>query len=98
MGKVKTKYNSALGDWYPMQSFNYIYILNPCFCNRLRLKTAKLFWYLKSNLNINGVGMLHFPGSKTENIFRVEILGKRKIENKSLNIFHKCRYKDCLLK
>ena len=94
----ETEYNSKLGDWYPTQPFNYAYIINPCECNRVRLKTAKLFWQLKSVLDIDGVGMFHFAGGKTEKVFRAKALGMRKIENKGLIISRKCRYKDCLLK
>ncbi len=93
----ETNYNSQLGDWYPTQQFSYAYILNPCICNRVRLKTAKLFWTLKAILSIDGVGM-HFSGGITENIFKAEALGARKIEDSGLMITHKCRYKNCLLK
>lgn len=94
----ETDYNSKLGDWYPTQPYNYTYIINPCNCDRVRLKTAKLFWKLKYILNIDGVGMAHFSGGKVENIFKTEVLGMRKYEKSGLIVTHKCRYKDCLLK
>lgn len=95
----ETDYNSKLGDWYPLQTFNYIYIINPCHCNRVRLKIEKLFWRLKSALNIEGLGMLHFSGSRRmEDIFKTKILGVKEDSKKGLVIVHNCRYKDCLLK
>lgn len=94
----ETRYNSQLGDWYPTQPFSYAYILNPCMCNRVLLKTAKLFWALKATLNIDGIGMANFSDGITKNVFKAKALGMRKIENSGLIITHKCRYKDCLLK
>lgn len=94
----ETDYNSKLGDWYPVQPFNYAYILNPCLCKRVHGKTAKLFWDLKYTLGIDGVGMFHFAGGRTEKLFKKKALGVRKTENTDLILSHKCRYKDCLLK
>jgi hypothetical protein len=94
----ETSYNSKLGDWYPVQAFNYAYILNPCLCNKVHAKTAKLFWDLKYALGIDGMGMLHFAGGTTEKLFKKKALGARKTENAGLILFHKCRSKDCLLK
>jgi hypothetical protein len=94
----ETDYNSKLGSWYPTQPFNYTYILNPCSCNRIRIKAEKLFWSLKSLLDIDGIGSFHYGYGKTEDIFKKKALGKRKDTNSGLIISHKCRYKDCLLK
>lgn len=94
----ETDYNSKLGDWYPVQPFNYAYILNPCICKRVYKKTAKLFWDLKYTLGIDGVGMFHFAGDKTEKLFKTKALGAGKTEKNVLTLVHKCRYKDCLLK
>ena len=94
----ETDYNSKLGNWYPVQPFNYAYIINPCMCKRVQEKTAKLFWDLKYALGIDGVGGFHFAGGKTEKLFKAKALGVRKTENTGLILVHKCRYKDCLLK
>ena len=94
----ETDYNSKLGDWYPVQPFNYAYILNPCLCKRVHEKTAKLFWDLKYALDIDGVGVFHFAGGKTRKLFKTRALGARKNEDSGLILVHKCRYKDCLLK
>lgn len=94
----ETSYNSQLGDWYPAQPFNYAYILNPCMCNRIRLKTANLFWDLKSTLGIDGLGMLQYGGGNAKDVFKTKVLGMRKESKNGLVLVHRCRYKDCLLK
>jgi hypothetical protein len=94
----ETDYNSKLGNYYLAQPFNYTYIINPCNCNRVRLKTAKLFWNLKYILDINGFCMRHFSGGKIEDVFKTKALGVREDNKSGLFICHKCRYKDCLLK
>lgn len=94
----ETDYNSKFADWYPAQLFNYAYIINPCDCNHVRLKTEKLFWKLKSMLGIEGFGMVHFSGGNIEDVFNKKSLGMRTDGQIGFIIIHKCRYKDCLLK
>lgn len=93
----ETAYNFDLGDYYPTQLFGYLYCINPCMCNRLKIKFEKLFWRLKQILNVDGVGMRSFGESNLERVFKKSALGKKTSE-KNLEIIHKCRYKDCLLK
>ena len=93
----ETSYNSKLDDYYLGQPFGYVYILNPCHCNKVILKTEKLFWDLKTALNINGFGMQLFAGN-IKDVFKTKVLGVIEKEKSNLVIFHKCRYKYCLLK
>jgi hypothetical protein len=94
----ETDYNSQLGSWYPTQPFNHAYILNPCRCARISQQTEKLFWRLKSELDIDGVGAFVFGGKDAKDVFKPSVLGEKKDENKGMVLIHKCRYKDCLLK
>lgn len=93
------KYNSQLGDWYPTQPFNYAYILNPCLCKRVSDKAEKLFWRLKSILNIEGVGMFMITGGNYVDLFKKKTLGERSgCKKDTMVLVHNCRYKNCLLK
>lgn len=91
-------YNSSLADYYPAQPFGYFYSINPCFCNRLKIKFEKLFWRLKQILDIEGVGMFLISGPDFKKVFKKSALGGKVDKELSIEIVHKCRYKDCLLK
>lgn len=91
-------YNSSLADYYPAQPFSYFYSINPCFCNRLKIKFEKLFWHLKQILDIDGVGMFVVGGPDFKKVFKKSALSEKTANKHSIEVIHKCRYKDCLLK